>query len=82
MKDFNLKQADDTTTAGIPTEFVANFNASSCRHPEEMTQPHFVPLPPTETGRRRHAAHQLKAPKFMQNLVSSKQSQYTEMYFG
>jgi len=82
MKDFNSKQVDETTTAGISTEFVADFNASSCKHSEEMMQPHFVPLPPTETGRKRHAAHQLKAPKFTQNLVNSKQSQYTEMYFG
>ncbi len=82
MKEFNSKQADDTTTAGIPTEYVVDFNASSCRHPEEMMQTHFVPLPPTETGRRRHPAHQMKAPKFTQNVVSSKQSQHTEMYFG
>jgi len=82
MKDINSKQADDTTTAQTSTEFVADFNASSCEQPEETMQHHFIPLPPTETGRRRHAAHQLKAPKFTQNVVSSKQSQHTEMYFG
>ncbi len=81
MKEIDLKQFD-AAIGKNSAKFFSEFDASSCDQPDQMELPHFVPLPPTETGRKRHAAHQLKAPKFTHDLADSKQSQYTEMYLG
>ncbi len=82
MKKCNLKQASDACADEIPAKIEVDFHACCCEQPDEMAQSQFVPLPPTETGRRRHPAHQMKAPKFAHDAISNKTSEHTEMYFG
>ena len=82
MKAEKRKQSTTPDAIGSSSELAMAFNASCCDQTDEAVQHHYVPLPPTETGRKRHAAHQLKAPKFAQETVTCKQSQHTELYLG
>lgn len=82
MKDVELKRLDDVSINRKSDDIVSNDDASSADRSSEIAQVQFVPLLPTESGRKRHEAHQLKAPRFSQNVIEHQQSQYTEMYLG
>ncbi|MBL4885586.1 MAG: hypothetical protein JKY95_13770 [Planctomycetaceae bacterium] len=57
-------------------------NQPETSQPESMGHADYVPLPPTETGHKRHDAHQLQAPNFLNNRPEYSQSQHSEMYLG
>ena len=75
----NLTQAINETKKNASD---ANSQDTIIPKQDFLMQHLYVPLVPTETGRRRHAAHQMQAPKFMQVVTDPLQAQHSDMYFG
>ena len=82
MKNVKTARLATAKTTKKPVEILTEFDVSSSEQQEYVTQENYVPLHPTETGRKRHDAHQMRTPKFMEPHVESQQTQHSEIYLG
>ena len=77
-----VEKNQPTTTQATPPEIDLNYNSSSPALQEYSTQIDYVPLLPTETGRKRHDAHQLNAPNHIEETSKNLQDEHPEIYLG